>query len=45
MIGSIMGIVRAVRNSSILNVILSLLIPIYGLIYFFAWQTIAVKMI
>jgi hypothetical protein len=32
----IMGIVRGVQNSSILNAILSAFIPIYGLIYFFA---------
>ena len=32
----IMGIVRGVQNSSILNAILSAFIPIYGFIYFFA---------
>ena len=30
-----MGIVRAVKNGSVLNAILSVVIPIYGLIYFF----------
>ena len=33
--GTIMGIVRAVKNGSVLNAILSVVIPIYGLIYFF----------
>jgi choline-glycine betaine transporter len=32
----IMGIVRGVRNSSVLNALLSHFIPAYGLIYFFA---------
>jgi hypothetical protein len=32
----IMGIVRGVQNSSVLNALLSVFIPIYGLIYFFA---------
>lgn len=32
----IMGIVRGVRNSSVLHALLSVLIPLYGLIYFFA---------
>jgi hypothetical protein len=32
----IMGIVRAVGNSSVLHAILSAFIPIYGLIYYFA---------
>jgi hypothetical protein len=31
----IMGIVRGVKNQSVLNAILSVLIPLYGLIYFF----------
>jgi hypothetical protein len=32
----IMGIIRGVKNSSVLNALLSASIPIYGLIYFFA---------
>lgn len=31
----VLGIIRGVKNSSILNVLLSVFIPIYGLIYFF----------
>jgi hypothetical protein len=31
-----MGIVRGVRNGSVPNAILSVFIPLYGLIYFFA---------
>jgi hypothetical protein len=31
----IMGIVRGVKNGSVLNAILSVFIPLYGLIYFF----------
>ena len=31
-----MGIVRAVKNSSVLHALLSAFIPIYGFIYFFA---------
>jgi hypothetical protein len=34
--GCIMGIVRSVKNGSVLNAILSFFIPVYGLIYFFA---------
>jgi len=30
----IMGIIRGVRNSSVLNAVLSAFIPVYGLIYF-----------
>jgi hypothetical protein len=30
-----MGIVRGVKNSDVTNAILSFLIPIYGLVYFF----------
>jgi hypothetical protein len=32
----VMGIVRGVKNSSVLHAILSFVIPFYGLIYFFA---------
>jgi hypothetical protein len=32
---SIMGIVRGVKNGSILNAILSAFIPVYGAVYFF----------
>jgi hypothetical protein len=32
----IMGIVRGVRNASVLNAVLSVFVPLYGLIYFFA---------
>ena len=32
----VMGIVRGVRNASVLNAVLSVVIPLYGLIYFFA---------
>jgi ABC-type microcin C transport system permease subunit YejB len=32
----ILGIVRGVKNGSILNAILSAFVPIYGLVYFFA---------
>ena len=36
-IGSpIMGVIRGVKNSSILHAVLSVIIPVYGLIYFFA---------
>lgn len=31
----IMGIVRGVKNQSVLHALLSALIPLYGLIYFF----------
>jgi len=31
-----MGAVRAVRNASVLHALLSVYIPIYGFIYFFA---------
>jgi hypothetical protein len=31
----IMGIIRAVKNSSILNAVLSVFIPVDGFIYFF----------
>jgi hypothetical protein len=31
----IMGVIRGVKNSSILNALLSVFIPVYGLIYFF----------
>jgi len=34
--GPIMGIVRGVKNSSVLNSIVSVFIPIYGIVYFFA---------
>src|SRR6267154_30598 len=32
----IMGIVRGVKNGSVLNAVVSVFIPLYGLIYFFA---------
>ena len=31
----ILGVVRGVKNSSVLHSILSLILPIYGLVYFF----------
>lgn len=34
----VMGIIRAVKNNSVLNGILSFVIPIYGVVYFFAAQ-------
>jgi hypothetical protein len=34
--GPILGIIRGVPNSSILNAVLSTFLPLYGLIYFFA---------
>jgi len=33
--GPLLGIIRGVQNSSILNALLSLVIPFYGLVYFF----------
>jgi hypothetical protein len=33
--GSIMGIVRGVKNQSVLSAVLSVMIPIYGIAYFF----------
>jgi hypothetical protein len=32
----VLGIIRGVANSSILNSVLSVFIPLYGMIYFFA---------
>jgi ABC-type dipeptide/oligopeptide/nickel transport system permease component len=32
----ILGIVRGVRNGAVLNAVVSVLLPVYGLIYFFA---------
>jgi hypothetical protein len=32
----IMGIMRGVKNGSILNAILSAFVPVYGTVYFFA---------
>jgi len=31
----IMGIIRGVRNGSVANALLSVLLPVYGLVYFF----------
>jgi hypothetical protein len=33
--GSIMGIVRGIKNRSVLNAVFSVIIPIYGIAYFF----------
>ena len=33
--GPVLGIIRGVQNSSILNSLLSFVIPIYGIVYFF----------
>lgn len=35
-VSPIMGIVRGVKNGSVLNTIMSVFIPVYGLIYYFA---------
>lgn len=40
--GNILGIIRGVKNSSILHVFLSLFIPIYGLFYFFMSKKIII---
>jgi hypothetical protein len=44
-ISSIMGIIRAVKNSSILNGLLSWFIPGYGFIYFFVGKRTTEKQI
>jgi hypothetical protein len=33
--GPVMGVIRGVRNASILHALLSMFIPLYGIIYFF----------
>jgi ABC-type dipeptide/oligopeptide/nickel transport system permease component len=35
-VSPILGIVRGVRNGGVLNAVVSVLLPVYGLIYFFA---------
>lgn len=40
----IMGIVRGVKNASILNAVLSAFIPVYGMVYFFAAKRQAVPL-
>jgi hypothetical protein len=37
----IMGIVRGVRNAPVLNAVLSVFVPLYGLIYFFAAKRVS----
>ena len=34
--GPIMGVIRGVKNASILNAVLSVIIPVFGIVYFFA---------
>jgi hypothetical protein len=41
LVSPIMGIVRGVKNGSVLNALLSFAIPLYGLIYFFAAKRIS----
>lgn len=35
-VSPILGIVRGVRNGGVLHAVVSVLLPVYGLIYFFA---------